>query len=382
MTVHREIRGALVIARRLDVADRRPLHESRQVRGEVGPSLSTVARELHLAVVRPRPDHTGLEPGLCNGEHDARVLNADVVRCQSARRAQVRRIISREIGADQAPRLPAVGGAVHVLTADVHGVVIVRRDRERKGPDEAILRVSRRPADRCLGPDFGVLRDAGAEVELGDDSAHASKSRRARPHNVRVHRVRCGPAAFAATHRAPFTARNDRSRLRVARPTRGRTILSIAVHEIGNAVVDRHVVHLRQRQLYLEPALAAIRRHREATVVAHRHPVAIRRVDPDVVVVAARRFAFRRIRDRLAAVERLRPARREEVRLVLVVGHHAHAAVVRCATHDLPVARDERPLLTPIVGAPQPSLLPVGKVPRRHAVARLDERVHTVGVGL
>ena len=48
--------------------------------------------------------------------------------------------------AAEPPRLPAICRAVYILAAVVHRFVIVRRDCERKGPDETIFRVGRRAA--------------------------------------------------------------------------------------------------------------------------------------------------------------------------------------------------------------------------------------------
>ena len=107
-------------------------------------------------------------------------------------------------------------------------------------------------------------------------------------------------------------------RLRVARPHRRRAVLLVAVDVVRDAVVDRHVIHLRDRQLHADatscPRLIVMR---DAAVVRHDEPVAVRRIDPDVVVIAARRPASPgRSIIVVAAVERLREVRREEVRLV------------------------------------------------------------------
>ena len=67
--------------------------------------------------------------------------------------------------------------------------------------------------------------------------------------------------------------------------------------------------------------LAAVDRESSAVVVRYGHAVRVRRVDPDVVVVAVRVGELaREIDDVLPAVERLGEFRGQEVRLVGVVG--------------------------------------------------------------
>src|SRR5437016_4560920 len=65
-------------------------------------------------------------------------------------------------------------------------------------------------------------------------------------------------------------------------------VLLVAVDVVGNLVVQRHVVKLRDRQLYAVPRFAAIHGDTETAVVGDGHAVAVSRIDPDIVVIAAR----------------------------------------------------------------------------------------------
>src|SRR4029453_16433063 len=174
--------------------------------GDVRPALPAVAAHVDDAVVGPGPEDAGLLRRFRDGEDDARVLDADVVAGQAPRPLLPRLVVEREVGADHLPRVAAVGGHVHVLAADVDLVVVVGRDRHREGPDEAVLDVGRGPARRGLGPDLDVAGGVRAQVVARDDAAHAAEARGARPDDVRILRVRRGPAALNPRPRAPHDA--------------------------------------------------------------------------------------------------------------------------------------------------------------------------------
>ena len=103
---------------------------------------------------------------------------------------------------------------------------------------------------------------------------------------------------------------------------------------------------------------------------------AVGRIDPDVVMIATGSLRDRRIDDRLAAVERLRPVGRQEIRLIRIVGHRSHAIVVVRAPRHLLVVAHHLPLAAAVVGAPQPAARRLLDVRRRHAVTGFDQRVN------
>src|SRR5919199_1261896 len=51
--------------------------------------------------------------------------------------------------------------------------MVVRRDRERRRPDEPVLQAVRRPSDGGLWPDVDALDDARPHVVARDDAADA-----------------------------------------------------------------------------------------------------------------------------------------------------------------------------------------------------------------
>src|SRR5579864_2022043 len=307
-----DVGGAGLVARRLDGAHRPPGRQAVEVRGHVGPGLAAVLGELQLAVVGPGPDEARLQPRLGDREDDAGVLDADVVGGEAAGDLLARLVVQGEVGADHLPGGAGVGGLVDVLAADVDAVVVVRGDGQRERPEEAVLQVGGRPAGRPPGPDLDAARGVGAHVVAGDDAAAAAGAGGAGPDDVRVLRIGRRPAALAAADAGPHAAGDERlivprAQQVIARAAGGRPVLAVAVHLVRDAVVHRHVVDLRDRQLYVHPAAPAVDADRHAAVVADDQPVAVQRVDPDVVMVAARHLGVRRVDDRLAAVAGLGP---------------------------------------------------------------------------
>src|SRR5262245_46503373 len=72
----------------------------------------------------------------------------------------------------------------------------------------------------------------------------------------------------------------------VAGAARRWPVLAVAVDVVRDLVVGGDVVHLRDRELDVMPALAAVDRKAQAVVVRDDHAIAVSRIDPHVVVVA------------------------------------------------------------------------------------------------
>ena len=347
-----------------------------------------VARDLELSVVGACPHHAFLTRRLGDRKHDARVLDADVVRRQPSGALLAAPIVQRQVGTDHLPRLAAIGRPVHVLRPRVDRVVIVRRNRQGKGPVEAVLQIGCGHADRDLRPDLDLARLPRALVEALHRAAETAVSRSARPHDVAVDRIGNRPAAFAARDRVPHAARNRPRGLLVglfgeaaiARTACRRTVLSVAVDVVWNLIVGRHVIHLRHWQLDLMPAPAAVDREAQAVVVGDDEPVAVGRIDPHVVVVADRRQAAREIDARLSAVERLGEFRRQKVRLVLIVRLDREPRVVVRTAAQPSIRADQIPGLSAVVAAPERAALRRRAVRRRQPIAGLDQRVDAAGI--
>src|SRR5438067_1666585 len=139
---------------------------------------------------------------------------------------------------------------MHVLAACVDRVVIVRRDRDRERPVEAILHGAGRCADGHLGPDLHLARLTRAFVEPLHGSAEAAKSGAGRPDDVVVHRIGNRPSALAAGDRVPHAARDWTARsvarlsaeTAVARTTRGWSVLPVAIDVVGDLIVGGDVI--------------------------------------------------------------------------------------------------------------------------------------------
>ena len=365
-----------------------PAHDA--VRGQIGdvvgdvrPRRAAVPADVHQAVVGTGHEDAGLDRRLVEGVDHAAVLDADVVRGEPAADSLARLVVGGEVGADLLPALAAVGGAVHVLAGDVERVAVVGRDQQREGPLEAVPELFRRPSAGALGPHLDVAELAVALVVADHDAASGARPRRAGPHDVRVLGVRRGESALAAAHRMPVAAR-DRAAPEAAveavrRPAEARPVLPVPKDVVRNRVVDGDVVHLRHRQLGAEPRDAAVDRDRDALVVAHQPAVGVGGVDPEVVIVAAGARTPLQRRARAPAVNRACEGRREEHRLVGIVGEHAAVVVVAGAAAEVAVVRHELPRGTAVVGTPE--LARVGRLSLpRHPVTGLDQRVDPVRV--
>ncbi len=400
-----DVGRARVVLRRLDVADGSPGQDARDVRRHVRPRLARVARHLHEAIVRARPDHARLCARLGDRVHDVAVFHADVVRRQAAGALLLRLVVSREVGADHAPASSTVFRHVHELAARVDRVVVVRGDRERRVPHEAILDFGGGMPAGAQRPHLDVLARARALVESHDDAAAAAGSGRRRPNEIRIDGIGRRPPALAALHRVPLAAGDRAAGPAVARPAVRWAVLFVAVHVIRNPVVHRGVIDLRDGQVHVEPGAAARRRDVHAGVIADDHARRIRRIDPDVVVVAARRRecgrrwraasslrcwrsaassasaspAATRLCERGSAVHRMVERRAEEIRLVRIVRRDGHARVVRLSAREVAVEADHVPVHAAVFGAPQLAVVRGAPV-KRVAVARLDQRVNAVGV--
>jgi len=121
----RHVRRARIVRRGVNRVDADPLRHTR--RRNVVPLLAPVARYLHLAIVRPRPDHALAGGRFHDGEDRAVVLHAGVVlRDRSARSAHLGFVVARQVGTDDLPILPLVGGLHEHVGADIKRLRIVR----------------------------------------------------------------------------------------------------------------------------------------------------------------------------------------------------------------------------------------------------------------
>jgi hypothetical protein len=261
------------------------------------------------------------------------------------------RIVRGQVGRDAVPALAVIARTEQKLRADVDRALLVRRERDRRVPVPAqLFVVVRLRLDRAYLVRVPVDARDRAALVLGVDV-------------VRIGRVLEHPEAVAAVHVLPARVRDAAGIGAVADP--GTVVLQAAVHVERIGLVDADVVELRHRQVVLLPPLvAAVVRLPEAAVVTGHDVLRVRRIDPDVVIVAVHAAAG--VGEALAAVEALDQV---EVRL---------EETVRIFRIDDEVGEIERPpdhqlALVALV----PGLAAViGAIQRR--IGRLDERVDDV----
>ena len=95
------------------------------------------------------------------------------------------------------------------------------------------------------------------------------------------------PEAVAAEHVFPARIGDAAGIGRIAHPRA--VVLQAAIDVIRIGVVHADVIELRDRQIHLVlPARAAVLAAPQAAVVAGKHDVGIRRIDPDLVKIAVR----------------------------------------------------------------------------------------------
>src|SRR5207237_169585 len=175
-------------------------------------------------------------------------------------------------------------------------VVIVRRDRQRHRPDEAVLQFGGWPSVSLIGPHLNIARLPIAQIEAFDDAADAPRTGSARPDDVVVNRIGRGPAALTASHRLPRAPRNSSASTTasatasaaVTRPAIRWPILFVAVDVVWNLIINRCVIDLRNRKLDAFPGAPACDGDGDAAIIRDGHPAWIGRINPHVVIVSAR----------------------------------------------------------------------------------------------
>ena len=238
----------------------------------------------------------------------------------------------RQIRADGRPAPAAVDRLVEKLRGEEQHVRVGRGEQNRRRPDETIRAVA--DDDRA-----DILHVARALVVARHLAAED---------DPRVQRVRRGVAVLLDADRAPLAER-DPPVVAARDDAGGSAFLLAAVHPVRKAVVGGDVKHLRRRLVVPgAPRLAAIHRDRRALIGRDQDDVAVRRVDPDGVVVVAARRAFDR-RERVAAVDRAVRGRVRRVDDVRVRRIDADVGEVVAASPDARLGVHLRPARARIV---------------------------------
>ena len=359
MRVYRHVRRRGVVLAGLDVGNGAPLGEPRQVGGNVAPALAAITREVHEAVHGARPDQILLHRRLGDGKQHRHVLHEQVVDHEPTTALLLGAVVGAQVGGDERPALPTVGGLVHVLRAHVHRVVVVRAHVNGERPLEAVLQILGAHTVSRLGPRLHGARHFGLQVEALEPRIVA-----AAPHRAPVDGVGNGPAAFAATHRAPHA--NAARAARIAGPTVRVPVLAIAIQVVRNLGIGGHVIHLRVGERDACEALAAVDGDAHAAVVTHHEAIGVAHIPPDVVQVAARARRVGHFGE--ATIECAHEAHTHEVHVVGVGRVHPKARVVLRALQQVMIA---------VYGAPRAATV-VAAIERR--LLHFDQRVHALRV--
>ncbi len=274
------------------------------VLGDVLPLAAAVPRDVHEAVVAARPDQTLLQRRL--GDHEDRAVGLDagvVAGDRTAGPLLLGLVVAGQVRADRRPGLAAVArcGRARWRRGRRSSGRAARRAIGR-GPLEAVAHVLAGPAGGVVRPGADVARLPRAVVVARHDAQVL-----AGVDDVRVGGVGDHPAGLAAAHAVPVGVGDPAAAQRVARPLRRADVLQGAGDLERHAVVHGHVVELADRQRRRDPGLAAVVRDVDAAVVGADHPLGVRGIDPQVVVVAV---AEEHLLERLAAVDALEHAAR------------------------------------------------------------------------
>src|SRR5262245_20153119 len=278
-----QVGGTLFRRVRLDAVDHGPF-------GKLGwshfsPRFASVFRYVNKAVVRAAPEYAFFDWRLGSRENRAVILDRGVVLGdRTARRAQLRFVIAGQVRADRGPELAFVGCFEQHIAGRVQRVGIVRREKDREVPLEAILGGNSAVAERILGPDGYVADFARAVVDAGEIAEIVAAI-----DDFGVFWMDGDVAALAAGRGFPIPFGN-RETVATASNAHGRVLLLGAVDAIRDRVVGYDTIELRRRLIHVRrPRGAAVDRNLGAAVVGNDHSLRLGRIDPQVMMVAVRR---------------------------------------------------------------------------------------------
>ncbi len=225
----------------------------------------------------------------------------------------------------------------------------MRGEGGRRGPVEAVPEVLGAPAGVGLGPDRDVAQLASGVVVAGQEALVA-----AGVDDVRVVRSNRDVAGLATADFVPLR-QGDGVVVGAAGHAHRGVVLLGAVDAVGRPGVDRDVVEL-SGGLVVEggPGEATVEGDGAAAVVPEDHPLGIRGVDPEVVVVAVGR---RYLLEGLTAVDGAKQLDVEAPDRVRVLGIGAEVGVVPGALAEVALLVQALPGLAAVVGAEDAALL-------------------------
>src|SRR6185503_14712827 len=118
------------------------------------------------------------------------------------------------------------------------------------------------------------------QVVTLDNSSDAARPGRTGPDDVVVDRIWSGPTTLTTSNCVPGTSRNVVTTRHAAWSTIRWIILLVSVDVVRNPIIDRDVIHLRDRQLNAIPRATTSRGYRDAAIVRDCHTIRVRRIYP------------------------------------------------------------------------------------------------------
>src|SRR3984957_1005985 len=263
-----------IVRRRIDQTHHAPRRHV--LWSDVLPCLAIIPSQMNEAIIGTGPQQSLLARRLGEREYGVVVLDAgDVERDRAAGGLLFALVVAGQIRTDDLPGASLVGAAYHELRRRVEHVRIMQRDEQRLGPLQAELQVRRavaRHVERVHGYVARVVRAMIVPRHLAAVGV--------RIHHFRILGIRRDETALAAPDLVPILAADD-SVIVTARDRNGGVVLLRAVHAIGPAVVDGHMIKLRRRLIiWRSPRLAFIHGDARAAVAAVYQSPRILRIHP------------------------------------------------------------------------------------------------------
>src|SRR5580765_1897054 len=287
---------------------------------------------------------------------------------------------------------------MNVLAADINLIVVVRRDCQRHRPHEAIFEISGDIAAGVIRPHFDIASLSGLQIENLDNATDAAGTGGARPNNIVIDRIGRGPTTLAAGDSDPGAARNRATTTTAATAEaaaasgaawaaiRG-AILAIAVDVIRNLVVGSDVIKLAIRKLNSLPASPARDRETDAGIIRDGHAIRLRRIDPNVVIVAAgtgskaaaTAATSSSTGPGFAPVERNAIRICQKVDFVFIVRRHLETEVIMCAAAHGAIITNQPPVLATVVRSPKFPTISFLSF-HRNAITGFNKRVDSIRI--
>ncbi len=327
----------------------------------VCPILPAILRHVHIAVVRPDPEHAPLYRTWRNGHDRGVVFSGRHIFGESAAfiLLLLRRVVGRQIRTDDFPHLAAVGALVDELAAVVDRLLVERVCGDAGVPVEAQVNAVRPPRANTF-PLAGLPVEANQRAALGHGVAVGG-----------VGGIDQRGKAVAEADFVPVPVTDAAVLPHVARPAPRAVILHASEHIVGRLHIDVDMIELAEGQVVHEPPGAAV-------IAAEVHPAvaavdeiaAVVGMNPERVVVGVDAVLSAQRAECFPSILADLQVRVQAVEAVFVLGVDADVAVVERAWCDVRRVVDHAPGFAAVVG------------PIQSVLRCLDERVDDVGVVL